>query len=294
MKKNFVNEWMSVSDEVNQISKMIANRIVDSVDKLKPQRQLGYYNSTPFVNGSFVLKTNSVIGDINVVFMAYLCNDEQDYRFVLSSGDLNCGADNDTNTVIVNTAFIGNRTEENFVGNIAHEVNHLYQYANGMSKNVNLYDNVINVLQNPNIHPNEKSPVYLIYHTFKHEVDSFATQFYHMLINNNETIGFAEAKKKFTPYYNVMKSYEVANQLDISTLTQCVKRTGLTLKQWRHRVDSGMKRLEDKLRSVYHRYCIEKARENKPIEGIIRRQLFLLEQYDLINEEFEPIYTINE
>ena len=294
MKKKVINERMGVSDEVKEISERITDFIIRlSKNKGYTRRSLGHYAGVPFYSDEFTLDTESVIGDVSVELTVFYCKDETDYKMLIRYGVLNCAADSDNNTLLINTALIGEEVEEGLDGHIAHEVNHLYQYSNGFKKNTNLYDAIIKVLQNPSISPNEKSPAYLVYCTFRHEVDSFATQYYHMLMSSDNILSFSESKEKFPQYGYVRDAYNTVKALDKETLKKCTKQFGLTPKQWRHRVESGINRLENKFKQVYHRYRIDKSSENRTVEGIVRMRMHLYEQYRLTEEKIEPIFNID-
>ena len=286
-------EWLSVSDEVSEIAYNISDEIINDVSN-RTDRKIGKINSIPFVEGNLTHKANGVIGNILVVYTIYYCNDDVDYRMLERNGALNCFADSDNNTIYIVSALIRGRIKDGFVSDISHEVEHLYQYSNGMAKNVNLYDSIMNVINDNSIEDVKKYPAYLVYYTFKHEVDAFATQFYHMLKEYNSDVSFSEAKSKFYICQAITGlNAAVNNELPPDDVKDGVRLIGLTLKQWKNRVKRGTYRLEHKLMNVYHRYCIERLRSTT-VEGIVSRQLHLYGQYQLLKETIEPIYELAE
>lgn len=289
-----VDEWLSVSDEVTRISELVAERILSLTQSKKPTH-IGAINSIPFNEGNFKIQTESPIGEMTVCYQMYYCVNESDYNSLNDYGALNCGADNDFNTILIHSAYVNNEPSNDFVESISHEVNHLFQYSNGMVKNEDLYDNVLKVLNRYAINDLSKFTALLVYYTFKHEVDSFATQFYHHLKQTGKgNIGFDELAKEYQYYVNLHYMYDTVMQnLKDPLVNATINKLGLTKKQWKHRVYSGVKRFDDKLRNVYRRYCMENMRSTT-VEGIISRQAYLGKRYQLLEETIEPIYNICE
>lgn len=289
-----VDEWLSVSDDVTRISELVAERILSLTQSKKPTH-IGAINSIPFNEGNFKIQTESPIGEMTVCYQMYYCVNESDYNSLNDYGALNCGADNDFNTILIHSAYVNNEPSNEFVESISHEVNHLFQYSNGMVKNEDLYDNVLKVLNRYAINDLSKFTALLVYYTFKHEVDSFATQFYHHLKQTGKgNIGFDELAKEYQYYVNLHYMYDTVMQnLNDPLVNATINKLGLTKKQWKHRVYSGVKRFDDKLRNVYRRYCMENMR-NTTVEGIISRQAYLGKRYQLLEETIEPIYELAE
>lgn len=289
-----INEWLSVSDEVTRISRMVAERILSLTQSNKPT-QIGMINSIPFNEGNFTIQTESCIGEMTVCYQMYYCTNEYDYNKLSDCGALNCGADHEFNTILIHNAYVNNEPPEDFIETISHEVNHLFQYSNGMAKNEDLYDNVLKVLNRYAINNLSRFTALLVYYTFKHEVDSFATQFYHHLKQMDKgNIGFVESAKEYQYYANLHYMYDtVMRDIDDPLVNSTIKKLGLTKKQWKHRVYSGVRRFDNKLYNVYRRYCIEKLR-NTTVEGMVSRQAHLGKRYHILEETIEPIYELAE
>ena len=288
-----INEWLSVNNDVINLTKEIGKRIIALSSN--SERMIGKYSGIPFSEGSFSLDTKTDIGKITVCYMMFHCDNTYAYDVLYADSALNCVADSDNNTVLIHSAFINGKVADDFIESIAHEVNHIYQYANGFHKNVDLYDAVVDTLNRYSMNNLSSFTAMLVYYTFKHEVDSFATQFYHFLKSGNyENCDFKQAANKFKYYKDVHYMYDtvfkdINNQYVIST----IQRLGLTKKQWKHRVQSGIKRFDSKLMNVYRRYRIEAIRESS-VETIIRRHAFLTEKYGHLEEIIEPIYQLVE
>lgn len=286
-----INEWLSVNDDVTRIANDIADNIL-SLDKNSVQK-IGKYTSIPFTEGSFKFDTGDKIGIMTVCYVMFHCSNSYEYDMLYNNFALNSGADNDQNAILIHSAFIKGNVADDFFETIAHEVNHLYQYANGFNKNVDLYDAVVDVLSRHVFDDLSQFTAMLVYYTFKHEVDSFATQFYHFLKKNGNINGnFESNAMNFKYYKDVHYMYSiVCAKINNPSVDATIKKLGLTKKQWKNRIQSGIKRFDSKLMNVYRRYRIESIR-GTTIEGMVRRHAHLTEKYGMLEETIEPIYAI--
>lgn len=287
-----INEWKSISDDVLKLSEIIFNRLLD--DSKKMAKTIGRITSIPFKRGEFTINNEMIIGDISVRYTVYECGNNHDYDYLVNNSILNCSADNEDNSINISCARIGNEFIDDVVSDIAHEVNHLYQYSNGMQKKVDLYDRAMLVINNDYLSSIGRYVGYLLYYTFKHEQDSFVTQFYYYIKQND-----SKCEHEFNAMCNDYQVYQtmtkclskVKQNKDHADVKRALSVVGMDYSRWKLRVENGIKRFERKLMNVYHRHMIE-TRRGKTIEGIVKRQLSLLERYDIINEEIEPQFSL--
>ena len=223
-----------------------------------------------------------------------MCVNETQYETLENNQLLNCSADDSNHSITINCAVINETFNKSLVSEIAHEVNHLYQYANGLEKNSDLYDKALIVINNDYLSNIGRYVGYAIYYTFKHETDSFATQFYYFIKESDSKCerGFDEMKNEFNAYKATKLCFNsVVKNKSNADVKRALNVIGLPYGKWKMRVENGIKRFDRKLMNVYHRHKIETNR-GKTIESIVKRQLSLLERYDTINEGIEPQFII--
>ena len=298
---NFVQEWKSVNDDTIGLGSFISNEILKRSKRVK--KTIGQYYGIPIKKGSFPYDVEDYIGvldKITVKYTIYYCNDKDDYNKLLTHNALNCMADYDSAEIEINMAYIGKTLKSDFIEDINHEINHLIEIGNGSTKNETLYDSAVNIINDPNI-PSivEKSPAYLIYYTFKHEVDSFAVQFYTFLQNNVKEITdldyktiFEKSKNSFSYYKSVENCYRMAmDNFESKEIQGTIRKMGMSSNAWKIRVEKGIKRMERKFYHVFERHFIE-LNNKRFVEGKIKRDLLLSEQYNITEMTIEPIFEL--
>lgn len=224
------------------------------------------------------------------------------YQVLYNAGALICDADYYEECIDISTAYVNGVLKEDLIDDIHHEINHLLQYGNDFTKSDrtnNLYDTAVNIAQNTQYSMSYRVPSLLIYYTFRHEVDSFAAQFYSYIkrtynkasqIDNQD--GFSKCLNGFQPYKNLHNSILIYNDNSKSNDTiNGIKALRINPDTFEFRIDKGVTRFMRKMRHVYQRCCME-LRRGKTNEWIFKRIPMLYEKYGTVNESFERAYTI--
>lgn len=300
---NFVDEWKSISDDTVAIASDIANEIIK--DSEKCEKQVSSEHNILFKEGDFLYQVNGVLGKINelqVNYTIYYCENETMYQVLYNAGALICDADYYEECIDISTAYVNGVLKEDLIDDIHHEINHLLQYGNDFTKSDrtnNLYDTAVNIAQNTQYSMSYRVPSLLIYYTFRHEVDSFAAQFYSYIkrtynkasqIDNQD--GFSKCLNGFQPYKNLHNSILIYNDNSKSNDTiNGIKALRINPDTFEFRIDKGVTRFMRKMRHVYQRCCME-LRRGKTNEWIFKRIPMLYEKYGTVNESFERAYTI--
>lgn len=300
---NFVDEWKSISDDTVAIASDIANEIIK--DSEKCEKQVSSEHNILFKEGDFPYQVNGVLGKINelqVNYTIYYCENETMYQVLYNAGALICDADYYEECIDISTAYVNGVLKEDLIDDIHHEINHLLQYGNDFTKSDrtnNLYDTAVNIAQNTQYSMSYRVPSLLIYYTFRHEVDSFAAQFYSYIkrtynkasqIDNQD--GFSKCLNGFQPYKNLHNSILIYNDNSKSNDTiNGIKALRINPDTFEFRIDKGVTRFMRKMRHVYQRCCME-LRRGKTNEWIFKRIPMLYEKYGTVNESFERAYTI--
>lgn len=300
---NFVDEWKSVSDDTVAIASDIANEIIK--DSEKCEKQVSSEHNILFKEGDFPYQVNGVLGKINelqVNYTIYYCENETMYQVLYNAGALICDADYYEECIDISTAYVNGVLKEDLIDDIHHEINHLLQYGNDFTKSDrtnNLYDTAVNIAQNTQYSMSYRVPSLLIYYTFRHEVDSFAAQFYSYIkrtynkasqIDNQD--GFSKCLNGFQPYKNLHNSILIYNDNSKSNDTiNGIKALRINPDTFEFRIDKGVTRFMRKMRHVYQRCCME-LRRGKTNEWIFKRIPMLYEKYGTVNESFERAYAI--
>lgn len=300
---NFVDEWKSISDDTVAIASDIANEIIK--DSEKCEKQVSSEHNILFKEGDFPYQVNGVLGKINelqVNYTIYYCENETMYQVLYNAGALICDADYYEECIDISTAYVNGVLKEDLIDDIHHEINHLLQYGNNFTKSDrtnNLYDTAVNIAQNTQYSMSYRVPSLLIYYTFRHEVDSFAAQFYSYIkrtynkasqIDNQD--GFSKCLNGFQPYKNLHNSILIYNDNSKSNDTiNGIKALRINPDTFEFRIDKGVTRFMRKMRHVYQRCCME-LRRGKTNEWIFKRIPMLYEKYGTVNESFERAYTI--
>lgn len=288
-----LDEWKSVSDEVVSISKGIFEKIVS--DSENREKQLGRLTRIPMKRGQFLYNGGPVVGTLDIRYTLFLVDRETQYDKLLETGALNCRSDADTGVVEINGYTYLGQCDNAMLSHIAHEVNHLYQYGKGFRKNEELYNTVVTVLLDAGVSENEKIPSYIIYYTFKHEVDSFSAQLYQQLKKGviRNTSSLYEALCEFEPFV-VLERYMdyMTEHMDEDGVRNGIAATGLTFRQWRHRAKSGINRFKRKMENAYHRFKIEQQDSNLTLEAKLQTTVNDIKQYGLLSECIENVFGI--
>ena len=290
-----ISEWKSVSDNTVNLLNRISNEIIKQ--SKSSTKKISNIKSIPYKSGDFMFDVEGLLGDIDkirVYYTIYFCDDERDYEYLTNGGNLYCSADYEDKYIVITTAYVGDNIQSDLIDDVNHEVNHLLQYANGASKNEDLYGKVVALCNDRNMSIIERSPALLMYYTFKHEEDSFAVQFYSFLkrfdTEPNVIMDFEEAINGFQIHKNVMNCYKMSNEnINEDEVITTIYLMGLSIKQWKLRTEKGIRRLRRKLHHAYERHVFEKNGRMK-FESLIKRDFNLFERYGDMVYDFEPMY----
>lgn len=310
--EQYLNEWKNISDSVLTVGKKLSMEIfMDSKPKkpiLSKVNKLSYLTGNftfiidecfPKINGKYI--NTFGIDKLNVTYVLYLVDDIQQYNTLSSEGgDVANASSSDfqNKSITIVSGIIGGYMIPDYMETIMHELNHLYEYAHGREKRVNLYDTAVNLIKNGKTE-DEKNIGRLIYMTFPHEIDAFVHQFYGFLLQNrpdgsfNDLIGYTMYKNmSYLMGLVDVKSFD-------SELGKTVNELGLTWKSFKNRTTFALKKLKRKLFNAYKRYRMEYGNKNMAVESFFKRdmsEMNLLDEYRKRYKEIkygiEPIYEI--
>lgn len=302
---NFIQEWKSVSDDTVAIASAIGNEILKH--SMNVETKISSECSLEFKESEFKYNVNGLLGKIKnltVEYTIYYCNNETEYNILYHNGALICDADYEEEYINIATAYVNGKLKDDYIDDIHHEINHLLQYGNDFTKStrtVNLYDTAVSIAKNANLSVGYRAPALLIYYTFRHEVDSFAAQFYSMIkrtfnkaseIDTND--GFRKCLKMFQPYNNLYNSMLMYNDYaDTPDVQNGIKALRIKPETFEFRMNKGVNRFMRKMRHVFQRCCME-LRRGRSNEWIFRRIPMLYETFGHVREGFERAYMVND
>lgn len=309
--RRYINEWKSINHEVMQLSRYVSHIIWK--DSFNGEIKLSDMVKKPYIEGCFEININNAfMGDhhfdiekMNIRYIMYMLDSYDEVGETMRINKFNSLFDRDTSTMTIICYSIKGKIHPDFIGDIYHEIEHLFQYGMGMEKRSDLYDMAIEGTKD------EKDEIrkvisFLIYFTFPHEQDAFANQFYGLLksgkykdnINGDELI---MNETEYARYYSCLRMYKSFRNTYMDHIREVLNRFGLTLEQFNKRVHYGGQRLKNKLLKVYQRYEYEKMansiREGRVMLSIIKEvKRDYNERYKGIehNDEFKGFYKLND
>lgn len=304
-KRYIINEKLSISDIVNTYTDKISEKIIDlSVEQFN-KKQLKYspITNAPYVEGSFVIDTfdfgnDKMPSSLKVEYIMYDINSAIAYNSIIKTEDkgiVNSESDFKQCYVKIVSGYIGDTLLPDFYTTIAHEVTHIYQYAQGLQKKIDLYDAVIK-LYNSNVN-DENTIGYVLYYTFKHEQDAMTHQFYEFLnskdYNNTE---FEKALESYTEFKNFTNSINNVKKIDKNNLKNILNGIGLSIGDYNQRIHYAYKRFIQKMKNAFDRNMYELAEHSKKfIIGYNMSKQMILEECEKkigykLTEKIEKIY----
>lgn len=294
MKKRRIDERLSVNDDVLSMTDGILHNIIEDSEFQPMVRGKNTELCIKKGNFSYSCKKNGLT--ITVIYTIFYPKSRANLENFLEKGLLNCKCDVGDKIIEINTWSLNGSLDPTLKSDISHEVNHIYQYHNGFTRNNGLYDIVSNIANDNGMDLRLRVPSFLIYYTFRHEVDSFAVQFYQLLKNGEikDNGNVSDALRQFPTYQSVINciSY-VKDKNNRNHVKQGIKMTGLTMNQWKHRVFSGIERFKEKLKRVYWRYVLEKQQKDRCFEATMKIETRFISRYGVINEEIEPMFEFD-
>ena len=219
---------------------------------------------------NFIDYTGEVINDRND-FCVYIlcgfpgCGKSTYYREFLA--DANSESDYDNKSITIVSGYIDDYIAPDFLSNICHEVNHLYEYDNGREKRVDLYNKVRELIAMKN------NDAYIVgnafYYSFQHEIDAFVHQFYGFLKQEKPNHLNFEQLLNYSEYINALSAYKfVYNKRNDKKVMNWINYLGYDRKSYFKRLKYGLKKLFTKIKNAYLRYKLE---NRQMTEGVIHR-----------------------
>lgn len=132
---------MSISNNVIDVTKKIMKGCLDNLEKL-PLKSSNDFNRY-FKEGEFDVDVNGLIpntSSIHINLFCYIFRNDEEYNSYKNTLSTNCLAEYDTRIIELRLVLINGIPNDEFQSSIQHEVNHIFQYANGASKNETLYN----------------------------------------------------------------------------------------------------------------------------------------------------------
>lgn len=252
-----LNEEMSISNNVVDVTDMIMKSCLDNLEKL-PLKSSNDFNRY-FKEGEFDVNVNGIIPNMSIIHIKLFCyifRNNEEYISHNKTINTNCLADYDTQTIELRLVLINGKQNNEFQSSIQHEVNHIFQYANGASKNETLYDKIVKVSSNPKANYKEKMLAYILYLTFKTEQDSFANQYYAYLKQNNvqwDGVYDYFPDDDGNPYSNFLDAYDVISKMNIND-EEISNLFGISKKQFLLLISKADKRMRNKMMKAAAKY----------------------------------------
>ena len=140
-----LNEYKNVSDDVYQFAVEIYNKILDDADI--QQMQKSHVNGFLFVQNTLLLDNSNIkwifnnINSLKLTYVLYVSETTKEYNYIMQNidADANSESDYDNKSITIVSGYIDGYIASDFLSNICHEVNHLYEYDKGREKRVGLY-----------------------------------------------------------------------------------------------------------------------------------------------------------
>lgn len=286
-----IDESLSVSDTVIKLTQGIKQYLLNKLPKDKKFSSSNY--NAIFRKGMFNFDTEGMLHNIPFLKVKYIVYYLPDDTLIKNNViNLLCSANFEEKYIFLRLAMINNKPSATFDRSIQHEVNHIFQYDNGQSKDEDLYKKVVDVMHEGGNF--ERNIAYAIYLTFKTEQDSYASQYYAYLKQNNITYDNIKYDYPFdedNPYSDFDTAFsfveKYANRISDEMM---IKNFGITKKQLFIRLDNAEKRLYNKITKALTRVTQEKWKNESITKTHISinpcRMNFLMESYHQgINEE---------
>lgn len=154
--KAYINEWKNVSDDVIRLTEILAGKIFKHSQSVP--RKYSKVNRKVYLTGKFPCNIDECFPNdnkfgfdiLNVEYVLYMVDNVQEYNSLSSDGDTVANSsfsDYDKRQLTIVSGIIGGYMSPDYIQDIMHEVNHLFEYGNGMEKKVSLYDKAIELVK---------------------------------------------------------------------------------------------------------------------------------------------------
>ena len=283
MKSIILNEWKSVSDSVIKVADTVVNLVLIAAKRNDFYKLDMKLSGTPVLDGDIPLSMSDFFGNgtnpfgidiLDIHYRIALFDNIKIYNSNIEAFG-SSEYDSETNKMVVRIATIkGNITNdlcENIVQEVYHELNHVFEYGNGLQKRTELYNKITGGLQSRD--KIKRVVCLLSYFSFPHEQDAFAHQFYGFLKARNSFMPFdvvVQDFKYYSEFSNAISAYQKMLSKDPDGVYKAVNEIGLHHKQFEARTHFGFKRFRKKLRRVYERYSYERSNRLLTFEGELR------------------------
>ena len=268
-----LNEYKNISDDVYQFSVDLYHKILNDADIR--QMQKSRVNGFLFVQNTLLLNNTNVkwifnnIDSLKVNYILYVSETTKEYNYIMQNidADANSETDYDNKSITIVSGYIDDYISPDFLSNICHEVNHLYEYDNGREKRVDLYDKVRELIAMKN------NDAYIVgnafYYSFQHEIDAFVHQFYGFLKQEKPNHLDFEQLLNYSEYMNALSAYKfVYNKRNDKKVMNWINYLGYDRKSYFKRLKYGLKKLFINIKNAYLRYKLE---NRQMTEGAIHR-----------------------
>ena len=259
-----INEELSVADNVIKVTNMIIDKSIAILPKIELEasdEKYRFFKETDFdINVSNLIPNTDVL---HIHLFVYCFDSIENYNCHKYYLNTNCSADFEKSKIDLRLVTINGEPNEEFNSFIQHEVNHIYQYANGASKNETLYDKIVKVSKNKSSSIEDRYIAFALYLTFTTEQDSFTNQYFAYLKQNK--VPFHKIFDYFpeddgNPYNQFLDVYEKIDKMNIDD-EHLNKLFGINKKQLFLKLNNADKRIRNKLMKAAMRY--EKHLQNE-------------------------------
>lgn len=281
--KKILLEAKSISDAVIKLTNVVGEGIINDASKQKMNRS--EQTDVNFIENEYQISVNDYLRSGNVLtihYIMYCLETQREYYILLPKlgKTANSEADPDTNTIKIVSAFTKNGMSDDFYETISHELEHLYQYAQGMEKRKVLYDKVRKLLDCGRKNIDAYYVGLSCYYSFKHEQDAFVHQFYTKLKQSEKRDGFDKFIKECQPYQTINKAYDILlTYQDNERMVEAINYLGYSRKKFLNLIYYRLKRFNRKLYNAYCRYVEEtKTLTEGNIHRLIREMEDRLEE----------------
>lgn len=293
-----INEKLSISDVVKNYAEDISNKIEDKAINLFNNNQIYYspVTHTCYVCGKFNYSTLGFVNDkmptsLTVEFIIYDVNSIEEYNKLVYNEKnefLNSESDYKSAYIKIVSAYINNELITNFYENVYHEVEHIYQYAQGMQKKVDLYDAVIKLNQSSD--NDNRNIGYSLYFTFKHEQDAMTHQFYALLKEYDFNINdFELFLNKYSEYKNAISALKQVKLINKIKLKSILNEIGLSIVDYNKRIHYSYKRFKQKLYNAFKLAFYEMNEREKHLISMYNFGKEILYEHQIKKYNFKPL-----
>lgn len=260
-------EYKSISDDVVALGNYIGDAIIN--DAKKKNKIASEQTYQYFIENTFHINANNFLrgGDVLTVnYIMYFVKTKEGYEILVNGlgQKSNSEADEETNTIKIVSAFIGNDVAYDFYETIYHELEHLHQYSMGMEKRKTLYQKTMDLLNRGRNDINGYYVGLCCYFSFKHEQDAFVHQFYAKLHQNDKKGDFENALKSYQPYQTMVNAYNVlVKHKSNKYIMGAINYLGYQRRDFIKFVNYRLKRFKTKLLNAYDRFIEETSELNE-------------------------------